>query len=509
MTPSHTEVTISEVGTANRNKLLVKIPRPYHVHLTRITEESVGISKRSGWLRHILDHFAAELRELKQNTTPPSWRSATLNCLIVRAFHCIPDDDEELLKRIFRILALLGDCKGTRRMTESDWICLYQRDLVDSPAFTAGEPEAAVGMTPEVPPQILKQGPGMRCHCCGSLIKIMIKSTAHNRYTAENSRKRKRQESMVPESQTPPSGKDPTPGTQAEDVQYSPYVAGCKWNSRDWTCSYDAVFMTFWTLYEQSSPTWRERWKKHSPKWNTPLSEGFDHLIRLIDNRAKNLNLSFGRYRNLLRDQLAEEDPAQFPRKGEVTAPASEILAVIFGSSQGPSLLQVLMCTLCKKTTEMLACQLRFFPLVSRDINEPSIPLQGALDNFIQHHQKTPGSNGSLCSACGGQNQVGGLNVPDAPWIWFETVKGSKVSISTTVTFDFPPEPVEYTLHSVVYLGREHFTTRFRGRDGQWWNHDGQMFSGAPRRNRILSLKGLLENKGRSACILVYRREYQ
>ena len=35
-----------------------------------------------------------------------------------------------------------------------------------------------------------------------------------------------------------------------------PYTAGCVWTKEDWSCSYDAVFMAFWSLYEQSPTSW-------------------------------------------------------------------------------------------------------------------------------------------------------------------------------------------------------------------------------------------------------------
>ena len=52
----------------------------------------------------------------------------------------------------------------------------------------------------------------------------------------------------------------PAPTCSTGDRQLQKYRAGCRWVSADWSCSYDAVFMSFWAIYEQSSASWRGNW---------------------------------------------------------------------------------------------------------------------------------------------------------------------------------------------------------------------------------------------------------
>ena len=96
----------------------------------------------------------------------------------------------------------------------------------------------------------------------------------------------------------------PAPTCGTENRQPQQYRAGCKWVSADWSCSYDAVFMSFWAIYEQSSANWRSNWIQHVPEWNTPLSNNFDHLILLADTpvNCRDYTMWFSRYRDRFRD---------------------------------------------------------------------------------------------------------------------------------------------------------------------------------------------------------------
>jgi hypothetical protein len=73
--------------------------------------------------------------------------------------------------------------------------------------------------------------------------------------------------------------------------------------------------MAFWTLYEQSSKSWRSNWKERALDWNGPLSNNFEHLIILTATPVSVLDHAkwFCRYRDRFRDQLSCKDPKSFP----------------------------------------------------------------------------------------------------------------------------------------------------------------------------------------------------
>lgn len=302
----------------------------------------------------------------------------------------------------------------------------------------------------------------------------------------------------------------PTPAHGAGDRQPEPYRAGCKWTSADWSCSYDAVFMSFWVIYEQSSVGWRGNWIQHTPDWNTPLSDNFDHLVLLAGTQvnARDHTVWFSCYRDRFRDQLSRMDPRTFPRRGPVSASASRILQIIFGRDPGPYLEQHLVCLDCGALAQA-ECEMCFLAAgCGLDRNIPT-SLDAVWEQFIQRCQRDPFHPRGRCSLCRGPNKVQGLEMPDVPWIWFERERPSPVGPSLTLTFDSPPQRLSYSLRSIIYAGQNHFTVRFREQSGRWWNHDGQIASGVPRPDDVHSEAQLLTNGGRFACIFIYRRDGQ
>lgn len=287
-----------------------------------------------------------------------------------------------------------------------------------------------------------------------------------------------------------------------------PYTAGCVWTEEDWSCSYDAVFMAFWSLYEQSSPTWRNDWVQRAPEWNVPLGNNFDHLLILTDtpigiqNRAK----WFCCYRDRFRDQLSRKDPKSFPRRGRLPASASRILEIIFGRTAGPYLVQHLICGSCGVQSQA-ECEFCFLLLTCRRNNPSPVWLRTAWEEFIHRSKTNAARTGTTCPRCPAPNNVEVLRMPDVPWIWFERDHSSSVWPSLTLAFDSPPQRLTYSLRAVIYAGSNHFTVRFREQSGMWWRHDGRVASGVPQPDNVQSEAELLMNDTRFACTLIYRRD--
>ena len=302
----------------------------------------------------------------------------------------------------------------------------------------------------------------------------------------------------------------PAPTCSTGDRQLQKYRAGCRWVSADWSCSYDAVFMSFWAIYEQSSASWRGNWIQHRSEWNTPLSNNFDHLILLADTPVNSHDYAmwFSRYRDRFRDQLSRMDPKAFPRTGPLGASASGILQVVFGRDAGPYLEQRLVCSDCG-TLGRAECE--FYLIAAGHGLDHRIPtlLRAVWENFIQRCQRDPFHPNQKCSLCRSPNEVRGLEMPDVPWIWFEREQPSPVVPSLTLTFNSPAQRLSYSLQAIIYVGQYHFTVRFRERSGRWWNHDGQIASGVPQLDDVQSEEQLLVNGTRFANMFIYRRDGQ
>ena len=299
----------------------------------------------------------------------------------------------------------------------------------------------------------------------------------------------------------------PVLALRAEDQQLQ-HLAGCKWTSKNWSCPYDAVFMSLWSIYNQSSPGWREDWVGHSSHWNSPLSKDFDHLILLANTplKADEEAECFSRYRDRFREQLSHVDSKSFPRQGQVSAAVSRILGHTFGRSGGPYIEQHLICPRCETLTETKIDTCFVTIGAKRKSNRRDfVSLAGIWEEFLKHHQTKP-LRQAECH-CGGQNEVKRLRMPDTPWIWFERNQNPPIGLSLTIRFGPLSQQLVYSLRAIIYSGGLHFTVRFReGLDG-WWKHDGQIASGVPQPDNIQSETELLMNDERFAHILIYRRD--
>jgi hypothetical protein len=298
----------------------------------------------------------------------------------------------------------------------------------------------------------------------------------------------------------------PTPGTV--DQQPQPYSAGCVWTAENWSCSYDTVFMAFWSLYEQSSTSWRDDWMRFAPDWNGPLGNNFDHLILLSNTSvgAQDRVEWFCRYRDRFRDQLSYTDPSSFPRKGRLLASASRILEVMFGRSAGPYLEQHLACANCEMLSQT-ECEIGLLTMGFGCDRKTPVPLHTVLTTFVHQAETDVHRLDAKCSHCRGPNKVQGLKMPAVPWIWFERDEHSPVRPSLTLTFHSQSFQLDYSLRGIIYSGGNHFTVRFREQSGGWWRHDGRVASGVPQPDDIQFEVDLLASGDRFACILIYRRD--
>ena len=304
----------------------------------------------------------------------------------------------------------------------------------------------------------------------------------------------------------PPGVVPPQPICRAADQQSSPYTAGCVW-TEDWSCPYDAVFMVFWTLYKQSSASWRDGWARHAPVWNRPLKNNFDHLIILGDTPGVQDHATwFSRYRDRFRDQLSRADLKRFPRRGPVPTSVGWILEVMFGSTAEPHLEQHLICGDCGALSQTER-EIRYLATnFGRGDNTP-VWLHTVWTEFVNDSKTIVARSRARCSHCQGPNRVRDLKMPGTPWIWFERGPRSPVWPSLTLTFDSQPQRLDYSLRAIIYSGGRHFSVRFRAKSGEWWRHDGLVASGVPEPDNIHSEANLLMNGSRFASMLIYRRD--
>lgn len=105
---------------SNNASFTIRIPADYHPHLVWTQKESIGTSSRARWLQNVLDHFAEELRAVLPEVDS-SWRSYSLQCLLVRAFNSVQDDDKEAIEQ----RAIVKTNPSLKKLSLSEWLHFY------------------------------------------------------------------------------------------------------------------------------------------------------------------------------------------------------------------------------------------------------------------------------------------------------------------------------------------------------------------------------------------------
>ena len=290
--------------------------------------------------------------------------------------------------------------------------------------------------------------------------------------------------------------------------------AGCAWDRDNWSCSYDTVFMSFWSVYKKSSPGWRDKWRQQAPEWNEFFGAAFDSLLTIAqDGRTSQAGLSrkFTSFRETFRDELSRINPTCFRRYGMVLASVCRILGHIYSNSIEcePYLNQVVACDQCgiSMYDRSSFALLGSTPLLNRFLNEddtaPFLPLQTAVTRYIQHLSHEPRRN--RCSTCFGPLRVATLSIPEMAWLWIELSDPiSPITPSPRLVFSFEDQRRIYTLQAVIYHGGDHFTARLSDRSARWWKYDGMWRFGVPRIDCVENETDLLTNDGRRASFLLY-----
>ena len=307
-----------------------------------------------------------------------------------------------------------------------------------------------------------------------------------------------------------------TPGAPGESCATPvPFQAGCIWVRKDWSCAYDAVFMVFFAMYWQSPASWRNNWRQQSPEWTIQLADHFDLLLGdsdTPDHSPEKLSKLFSSLRDQFRDQLSTHDPQRFPRRGPIPTSVCAILELLFGPAREPGIKQHLFCTNCGTTSQISrSFSLLAFPVFPtnyrRNTDPRFVPATTLMARFID--SLAIPSSSPRCHACHSAMEVQSLSMEGSPWLWFET-KGDKgdhtMSPSLTMPIELFGQHLIYDLHSIIYIGGNHFAARMRDlASNEWWSYDGMWKFGVSRHDRIQITEDLLYSGRRQAAFLIYR----
>ena len=91
----------------------------------------------------------------------------------------------------------------------------------------------------------------------------------------------------------------------------APIGAGCQWDSTNWLCAYDSVFMVLFHMFRSFNSVCLQAWINDSNKVSDFLSFLFDRLLENNSNLTS--SFMFNVCRDDLRDFLSKLDPPSFP----------------------------------------------------------------------------------------------------------------------------------------------------------------------------------------------------
>ena len=99
--------------------------------------------------------------------------------------------------------------------------------------------------------------------------------------------------------------------------------AGCVWDTENWSCAYDTIFMSFLSIYQKHSSNWQNMWKQQAPKWSNFLGAAFKSLLATVQNvptSQATLSHEFTSFRETFCDELSQINPTYFQQHGAVLA---------------------------------------------------------------------------------------------------------------------------------------------------------------------------------------------
>lgn len=307
--------------------------------------------------------------------------------------------------------------------------------------------------------------------------------------------------------QDPTYSQTSTPSPQpsnppASTLQIQEY--GCRWDSDNYSCSYDCVFMTFVWAYFHATGHWRTTWTGQSVVAKT-LSRHFKTIVRAIEGLVKNqptpqISTLFSRGRDAFRDVLSEQNPGTFRRFGPVDACLIDILDSLSHDETSSKYFTIISSCgglKCKiKLTKPAGAPYILTPNTWTSITNSQNPphhesLQEWVVGWVDRKVSTLPRSCAGCSR--GYSQTHSFLHP--PWIWFEIFVEQPRVVLPSFTLSFSSHV--YRLAAALYGNGCHFIARLNTPSGSWWHYDGQVNGGRPTAVSITCEEDLLTCGGR------------
>lgn len=278
---------------------------------------------------------------------------------------------------------------------------------------------------------------------------------------------------------------------------------GFRWDSIDYSCAYDSLFMILYNLLDQDGIQLGESSNTAESLPYNVLMQGFLELA----NSGMELYTP-EQIRDRVRDSLQSRHDPLLPRRGAVPSNIDRLLHHLFAMDP-PAIRLTQNCTQCLlqypgDTSDFVSHVLSANAMLFPPEHHPSpLPTSYILHSLLSRPNPT---TCSFCRCAAVAAKVEFLLAPKFLAIELneEDVLMSKLSIDAVVDLSSFGLSSCWSLAGIVYLGDGHFTSRFVDNASRVWYHDGISQSNRAIYEGNTDDIDLTTLRGRKACEIFY-----
>jgi len=248
-------------------------------------------------------------------------------------------------------------------------------------------------------------------------------------------------------------------------------LIGPHWDSNNWSCAYDSLFVILYNIWAESPVIWTTRFQSIQNTYLLTLVEGF-HMMHQDES------ISFENARDNVRAKLHAKYPTEFPT-GQLGTSAVNLSMELLKPIGSVAYSQVV-CLNCQHEGPKVNDKLNYVIHVDSSISDSTSNCMQQIG--VRVRNKCPNCNLQL------MQQIQYTTLPNLLVLEYST---SNIVTSHEIWVKVNDELKALHLRGIVYYGGYHFTSRFISECGTAWYHDGITTGGVLHRDR--DIKSILD----------------